>query len=104
MRLHFLIFAALRGVPFAGLPYASKVTGLLEDLGMETPPLGSIGVGHLIAKIDRSWDTRNAIRTNLAQRVPALRERAQQTNMLVLAALARKYGQHYVHAPEQHAH
>ena len=30
MRLHFLIFAALRGTPFAALPYASKVTGLLE--------------------------------------------------------------------------
>jgi polysaccharide pyruvyl transferase WcaK-like protein len=25
MRLHFLIFAALRGTPFAALPYASKV-------------------------------------------------------------------------------
>ena len=34
MRLHFLIFAALRGTPFAALPYASKVTGLLEDLEM----------------------------------------------------------------------
>ena len=42
MRLHFLIFAALRGTPFAALPYATKVTGLLEDLEMETPPLGSI--------------------------------------------------------------
>ena len=40
MRLHFLIFAALRGTPFAALPYASKVTGLLEDLEMDTPPLG----------------------------------------------------------------
>ncbi len=49
MRLHFLIFAALRGAPFAALPYASKVTGLLEDLEMETPPLGSIGIGQLIA-------------------------------------------------------
>ena len=58
MRLHFLIFAALRGTPFAALPYASKVTGLLEDLEMDTPPLGSIGIGQLIARIDRSWDTR----------------------------------------------
>ena len=32
MRLHFLIFAALSGTPFAALPYATKVTGLLEDL------------------------------------------------------------------------
>jgi polysaccharide pyruvyl transferase WcaK-like protein len=45
MRLHFLIFAALRGTPFSPLPYASKVTGLVEDLEMDTPPLGSIGIG-----------------------------------------------------------
>jgi polysaccharide pyruvyl transferase WcaK-like protein len=32
MRLHFLIFAALQGVPFVALPYAGKVSGLLEDL------------------------------------------------------------------------
>lgn len=40
MRLHFLIFAALRSTPFAALPYASKVTGLLEDLEMPMLPLG----------------------------------------------------------------
>jgi polysaccharide pyruvyl transferase WcaK-like protein len=41
MRLHFLIFAALRGTPFAALPYASKVTGLLEELEIDTPALGA---------------------------------------------------------------
>jgi polysaccharide pyruvyl transferase WcaK-like protein len=54
MRPHFRIFAVPRGVPFLASPYASKVTGLLEDLEMETPPLGSMGVGQLIARIDRS--------------------------------------------------
>ena len=38
MRLHFLIFAALRGTPFSALPYASKVSGLLEDLDMGDAP------------------------------------------------------------------
>jgi polysaccharide pyruvyl transferase WcaK-like protein len=57
MRLHFLIFAALRGTPFAALSYSSKVIGLLEDLEMPTPPLGS---------------------------QPALRERARQTNELLM--------------------
>jgi polysaccharide pyruvyl transferase CsaB len=84
MRLHFLIFAALRGVAFAALPYASKVTGLLEDLEMATPPLGSIGIGQLIARIDRSWDTRDEIRTKIRERLPALRSRAQRTNQLLL--------------------
>ncbi len=87
MRLHFLIFAALRGTPFAALPYASKVTGLLEDLEMPTPPLGSIGIGQLIARIDSSWDTRVEIRAKLRERVPALRMRAQQTNELLLGLL-----------------
>jgi polysaccharide pyruvyl transferase WcaK-like protein len=87
MRLHFMIFAALRGTPFAALPYASKVTGLLEDLEMPTPPLGSIGIGQLIARIDASWDTRTEIRAKLRERVPALRTRAQQTNKLLLELL-----------------
>lgn len=84
MRLHFLIFAALRGTPFTALPYASKVTGLLEDLGMETPPLGSVGIGQLLARIDRSWDTRDAIRARITQRLPALQARARQTNELLV--------------------
>jgi polysaccharide pyruvyl transferase WcaK-like protein len=70
MRLHFLIFAALRGTPFAALPYASKVSGLLEDLDMETPRLGSVGIGQLIATIDRSWDTRAQIREKIARASP----------------------------------
>jgi polysaccharide pyruvyl transferase WcaK-like protein len=92
MRLHFMIFAALQGTPFAALPYASKVTGLLEDLEMPTPPLGSIGIGQLIARIDHSWDTRAEIRTKLRERVPALRTRAQQTNSLLLGLLKERRG------------
>jgi polysaccharide pyruvyl transferase WcaK-like protein len=87
MRLHFLIFAALRGTPFAALPYASKVTGLLEDLRMPTPPLGNIGIGQLIARIDASWDARAQLRTQLRERVPALRTRALQTNRLLVDLL-----------------
>lgn len=84
MRLHFLIFAALRGTPFAALPYASKVSGLLEDLEMGTPPLGNIGIGELIARIDRSWDGRAELRARIGTKVPALCARARQTNDLLL--------------------
>lgn len=90
MRLHFLIFAVLRGTPFAALPYASKVTGLLEDLDMGSPPLGSIGIGQLLAQIDRSWDTRQAITEKMARRLPVLRARASQTKDLLLALLAER--------------
>jgi polysaccharide pyruvyl transferase CsaB len=93
MRLHFLIFAALRGTPFAALPYASKVTGLLEDLEMGTPPLGSIGIGQLIARIDRSWDARADIRATIGRRLPVLRARAAQTNDLLLALLGQSKGE-----------
>jgi polysaccharide pyruvyl transferase CsaB len=87
MRLHFLIFAALRGTPFAALPYASKVTGLLEDLDLDTPPLESTGIGQLIARIDRSWDTRRELRNKIGSRVPDLRSRAARTNELLVALL-----------------
>jgi polysaccharide pyruvyl transferase CsaB len=84
MRLHFLIFAALRGTPFTALPYASKVMGLLDDLGIETPPLGSIGIGQLLARIDRSWDKREEIRTAIKRQLPALQARARRTNEILL--------------------
>jgi polysaccharide pyruvyl transferase WcaK-like protein len=87
MRLHFLIFAALRGTPFAALPYASKVTGLLEQLQMETPPMENIGIGQLIARIDRSWDRRDEIRARIRERVPELTRRARRTNELLVEIL-----------------
>lgn len=87
MRLHFLIFAALRGTPFTALPYASKVTGLLEDLEVEMPPLGTVGTGQLLARIDRSWDMHEAIRAQIRRRVPVLRERARRTNGLLVQFL-----------------
>jgi polysaccharide pyruvyl transferase CsaB len=99
MRLHFLIFAALRGTPFAALPYASKVTGLLEDLGMPTPPLGSIGIGQLIARIDRSWDEGADIRAKIREHLPALRERARRTNELLLTLVRDRASSHQIPAP-----
>lgn len=90
MRLHFLIFAALQGTPFTALPYASKVTGLLEDLEIEMPPLGSVGIGQLLARIDRSWDTRDDIRLKIKQHLPKLLARAAQTNVLLVSLLKEK--------------
>ncbi|HEX8757699.1 MAG TPA: polysaccharide pyruvyl transferase family protein [Steroidobacteraceae bacterium] len=89
MRLHFLIFAALRGVPFAPLPYGSKVSGLLEDLQMDTPPLGAFSTGQLIGRIDRKWDTRAEIRATIQRLVPELKRRAATTNELLLQILRR---------------
>jgi polysaccharide pyruvyl transferase WcaK-like protein len=90
MRLHFLIFAALRGVPFAPLPYGSKVSSLLEDLQMDTPPLGAFNVGQLIGRIDRKWDTRGEIRERIQRLLPALKQRADRTNELLCEILGRE--------------
>lgn len=88
MRLHFLIFCALAGVPFVPLPYASKVAGLIEDLGMEMPLVHDVNSGRLIAIIDRSWDLRADSRERIQRSLPALQQRARHTHRLLLDLLA----------------
>ncbi|HOA75390.1 MAG TPA: polysaccharide pyruvyl transferase family protein [Phycisphaerae bacterium] len=90
MRLHFLIFSAMQGIPFVPLPYASKVQGFIEDLEIEMPPLEHVTTGHLIAHIDRSWDVRASVRDHIRSRVPPLQARARETNQFVLQVLRSK--------------
>lgn len=87
MRLHFLIFAALQGVPFVALPYASKVRGFLADLGLETPPLEQVNAGRLIAYIDQAWDRRRSLVKRVQRKLPALRAQASRTHELLLKLL-----------------
>ena len=90
MRLHFLIFAALRGVPFVALPYSGKVAGFLEDLQMPAPPLKLVNPGRLIAHIDLCWDRRRSLRARLAKTVPSLQARAEENHRLVMELLNRR--------------
>ncbi len=92
MRLHFLIFAALQGVPFVALPYAEKVSGLLDDLHVRMPPLSLVSAGRLIAYIDQSWDEREELRARINQLLPRLRERALENNRLAVGLLTRRAG------------
>jgi polysaccharide pyruvyl transferase CsaB len=87
MRLHFLIFAAIQGTPFVALPYAGKVSGFLEALGVPTPPLQLVNAGRLIAYLDDSWDRRRSMRTRIAENLPALQEKARETHRLLLEVL-----------------
>jgi polysaccharide pyruvyl transferase CsaB len=90
MRLHFLIFAALRGVPFVALPYAGKVSGFLEELQIPAPPLQLVNAGRLVAYIDESWDQMRAIKAKLAKNVPPLQKRAQETHRILLELVNRE--------------
>lgn len=87
MRLHFLIFAALQRVPFVPLPYASKVLGFLEDLGLPQPPIQEMNAGQLCAYIDRSWDQRELTAKRLSEKLPAIKERARLATTLALQLL-----------------
>jgi polysaccharide pyruvyl transferase CsaB len=87
MRLHFLIFAALQGVPFVALPYASKVKGFIEELDLEMPRLEHVTTGHLIAHIDRSWDMRDELRAQIQRLLSELQARSRQTNDMAVELL-----------------
>lgn len=93
MRLHFLIFAALAGVPFVALPYAPKVQGLLEDFKMEFPPLSLVNAGRLIAHIDHSWDQRRSLQARIRKRVPELRRCALRNNEILVSLLTGERGE-----------
>ncbi|MGO9956755.1 MAG: polysaccharide pyruvyl transferase family protein [Solirubrobacteraceae bacterium] len=88
MRLHFLIFAAVAGVPLLALPYAGKVSALIKMLDM--PGIDGVHrtqTGPLLASIDRMWDLRTQVRAQLDERLPALQRRAAQTAPLIAELL-----------------
>ncbi|GAA1823295.1 polysaccharide pyruvyl transferase [Planosporangium flavigriseum] len=80
MRLHFLIFAAMAGVPVLPLPYAGKVCNFAQQIG--APALRGVvreACGPLMAEVDRLWDERPLRAGATAARLAALRERAAET-------------------------
>ncbi len=87
MRLHFLIFAALQGIPFVPLPYSGKVMGLLDELQLDAPPLENITPGRLIAYIDRAWDKRQEILEKVRGLLPGLKQRSEQNTTLLIELL-----------------
>ncbi|MCX6463569.1 MAG: polysaccharide pyruvyl transferase family protein [Pseudonocardiales bacterium] len=89
MRLHFLIFAALAGVPFLPLPYAGKVADFARTLGIDTPAsLERDAVGTLLASVDRLWDERQTDAGRIGARIERLRRRSAAPLRHVLDVLA----------------
>ncbi|MEW5801767.1 MAG: polysaccharide pyruvyl transferase family protein [bacterium] len=91
MRLHFLIYAALQGVPFVALPYASKVEGFLESLNLEVPPVPFSSSGQLIAYIDQVWDRRSYVQEQIQRAIPGLQKLARETNSIAVRLLEGNY-------------
>ncbi len=89
MRLHCLIFAAIARIPFIALPYADKVGGFLEEVGLPARTLDETHPGPLLASIDRSWDERARLKAALDERLPALQQRARETTRIVLDLVRR---------------
>lgn len=90
MRLHFLIFSALAGVPFMGLPYATKITGFLEELRLEALGLEHISAGQLIARVDRAWAMRDELRTRIHTALTEMQQRARINNETAVRLLTKK--------------
>ena len=89
MRLHFLIFSALAGVPFVALPYAAKVTAFVEELQIADLPLEHMSAGELIANIDRAWDLRHEHRARTEAALGDLQARARMNTDLAVGLLPR---------------
>lgn len=89
MRLHFLIFASLQNVPFVALPYAPKVHGFLDDLNISMPPFAQVNAGRLIAHIDHAWDRRRQLQAKIGRALPALKERARESNAIAVRLLSK---------------
>ncbi|MFF9021471.1 polysaccharide pyruvyl transferase family protein [Streptomyces eurythermus] len=88
MRLHFLVFAALAGIPLLPLPYAGKVFDFAQRIG--APALRGVvreTAGLLLAEVDRLWDERHARAADAAVRTAAMRLRAARTGERLLAYL-----------------
>ncbi|MFI0087923.1 polysaccharide pyruvyl transferase family protein [Streptomyces bobili] len=100
MRLHFLIFAALAGIPLLPLPYAGKVFDFAEQIG--APALRGVvreTTGLLLAEVDRLWDERPARRADTAIRTASMQARAARTGDRLLACLDDIAPDHAVHRP-----
>jgi polysaccharide pyruvyl transferase CsaB len=88
MRLHFVIFAALSGLPVLALPYAPKVTSFLEQIGLPTPrSVEREHAGVLLAAIDMMWDLREERGRLVPPAIAGMQDAARQTPGLIAELL-----------------
>jgi polysaccharide pyruvyl transferase CsaB len=88
MRLHFVIFAALSGLPVLPLPYSGKVFDFARRMG--APALVGVAreqAGLLLAEVDRLWDEFPQRRPDLEERIARLRTLSEETCVRCQAVL-----------------
>ena len=88
MRLHFLIFSAIFGVPVVGIPYDPKVNLFLQSLGL--PPglsAESLDYAELSSRIKQVLKDRVGVSAGLKERVAPLRGEALKNASLVAELL-----------------
>ncbi len=85
MRLHFLVFASLAGVPPVAIAYDPKVERFLERLGLQTAlPVEGLTLRGLQGKVEYVINNLEALREQVAQRVEVLRRESRLTAELAL--------------------
>ena len=89
MRLHFVIFAALAAVPVLPLPYAGKVTSMLDRLELPGPELvQEEGPDAVLTQLGELWNRRAETRARLPERVRLLQAEARRSTREVLDLLS----------------
>lgn len=81
VRLHSLIFAAVAGVPFLGIPYDPKVQSLLKMFDM--PGIGDIKAAEpsdVLIHLSRLWHDRESLGESIARRTSALARLVDELN------------------------
>jgi polysaccharide pyruvyl transferase CsaB len=87
MRLHFLIFAALFGVPAVGLVYDPKVGRFMDQVGLPSIPLAEVNEVVLNRTTQEFLKNLGATRARVEERVRSLKERAEANADLVVDLL-----------------
>jgi polysaccharide pyruvyl transferase CsaB len=89
MRLHFLIFAALFGVPAVGLGYDPKVGRFMDQIGLPAIPLAEVNEEVLSRTAGGLLDSLDATRAQVGERVRQLKARAEANADLVADLLSK---------------
>jgi len=94
-RLHFAIFAALRGIPFIGInrsPHVTKIDDFLKSLGQGTAGvMGEISLDNLKKKTEEVWQKREDFQACFGSLIGTMRHKAL-INAQMAAAFARSKG------------